>query len=270
MATDTARPRALVTGASAGIGEGFAKQLARRGYDLVLVARRRGRLDALAEELGKEHGATCEVIAADLTQDESVARVEERLRAGDIELLVNNAGFGTFGQFAKLPIERELAEVDLNVRALFRLTHAALGPMIERRRGGIINVASGAAFQPIPYNTTYAATKAFVLHLSEGLHEEVKSYGVTVTCLCPGPVKTEFQEVAGISDREVPFFSFMPWEPVDAVVEAALSGLRAGRAIVSPGIVNMMTTASSRITPRFLVRRMAAAVFRSQGLGGGS
>jgi short-subunit dehydrogenase len=267
MAIDKARPRALVTGASAGIGEGFAKQLARRGYDLVLVARRKERLDVLAQELGKEHGATCEVIAADLTQDEGVTRVEERLRAGDIELLVNNAGFGTFGQFAKLPIERELAEVDLNVRALFRLTHAALGPMVERRRGGIINVASGAAFQPIPYNATYAATKAFVLHLSEGLHEEVKSYGVTVTCLCPGPVKTEFQEVAGINESFMPPFA---WEPVDAVVEAALSGLRAGRAIVSPGIVNKMTTASSRITPRFLVRRMAAAMFRSQGLGRGS
>ncbi len=265
MPTNNARPKALVTGASAGIGEGFAKLLARRGYDLVLVARRRERLDALAQELGKGHSASCEVIDADLTLDEDVSRIENPLRTGGIELLVNNAGFGTFGEFARLPIERELAEVDLNIRALFRLTHAALGSMVERKRGGIINVASGAAFQPIPYNATYAATKAFVLHFSEALHEEVKPYGVTVTCLCPGPVKTEFQQVAGISESFMPSFA---WEPVDSVVEAALSGLRAGRAIVTPGIVNMMTTASSRMAPRFLVRRMAGAMFRSQGFGG--
>ena len=263
MATDKARPKALVTGASAGIGEGFAKHLAKRGYDLVLVARRRDRLDALAAELA----VSCEIIDVDLAADEGVATTASRLRVGDIELLVNNAGFGTFGEFANLPLDRELMELDLNVRALFRLTHAALQPMVERKRGGIINVASGAAFQPIPYNATYAATKAFVLHLSEALHEEVKPYGVTVTCLCPGPVKTEFQQVAGINESFMPSFA---WEPVDSVVEAALSAHRAGRAIVTPGLVNMMTTASSRLAPRFFVRSMAGAMFRSQGFGGNS
>jgi hypothetical protein len=263
MATDKARQKALVTGASAGIGEGFARQLAKRGYELVLVARRRERLDALAAELG----VACEVIDVDLGTDEGVATVASRLRVGDIDLLVNNAGFGTFGEFAKLPLERELMELDLNVRALFQLSHAALESMVERKRGGIINVASGAAFQPIPYNATYSATKAFVLHFSEALHEEVKAYGVTITCLCPGPVKTEFQEVAGISESFMPSFA---WEPVDSVVAAALSGFRAGRAIVTPGLVNMMTTASSRMAPRFFVRRMAASMFRSQGFGGKS
>jgi len=265
MTTQDTHRRALVTGASAGIGEAFARQLAKDGYDLVLVARRRDRLETLAKELGSAHGVSCEVISADLAKNDEVAGIEERLRAGDIDLLVNNAGFGTFGEFATLPIDRELAEIDLNVRALFRLTHAALGPMIERRRGGIINVASAAAFQPIPYNATYAATKAFVLHFSEALHEEAKGHGVTVTCLCPGPVKTEFQEVAGINESFMPSFA---WEPVDSVVEAALSALRAGRAIVTPGLANMMTTASSRMAPRFLVRRMAAAMFRNQGFGG--
>ena len=267
MTTNSTRARALVTGASAGIGEGFAKQLARRGYDLVLVARRRNRLDAISQELRDARGGDCQVIEADLTQDEDVSRVEERLRAGDIDLLVNNAGFGTFGEFATLPIERELQEVDLNIRALFRLTHAALGPMVARKRGGIINVASGAGFQPIPYNATYSATKAFVLHFSEALHEELRSHGVVVTCLCPGPVKTEFQEVAGLTESFMPSFA---WEPVDAVVEAALSGLRAGRAIVTPGLVNMMSTASSRLAPRFFVRRTAAAMFRGQRFGGNS
>jgi short-subunit dehydrogenase len=261
MATNNNRPRALITGASAGIGEGFAEHLARRGHDLVIVARRRDRLDGIAHELLQAHGASCEVIEADLTNDEDVSRVQDRVRRGDIELLVNNAGFGTFGEFAKLPLERELQELDLNVRALVRLTHTALQSMIERRRGGIINVASAAAFQPIPYNATYAATKAYVLHFSEGVHEEVASHGVTVTCLCPGPVKTEFQQVAGISESFMPSFA---WESVDSVVEAALGGLRAGRAIVTPGLVNAMSSASSRMAPRFLVRRIAGAMFRNQ------
>jgi uncharacterized protein len=260
MATNGSRLRALITGASAGIGEGFARHLA-RDYELVLVARRRDRLDAIAGELSQEHGTASEVIEGDLTEETTVERIGDRLRRGDIDLLVNNAGFGTFGEFAKLPIDRELAELDLNVRALLRLTHAALESMTAHKRGGVINVASAAGFQPIPYNATYSATKAFVLHFSEAIHEETKPYGVTVTCLCPGPVKTEFQEVAGISDSFMPAFA---WETVDSVVEAALSGYRARRAIVTPGLVNTMSSASSRMAPRFLVRRIAGAMFRNQ------
>lgn len=261
MSTDGTRPRALVTGASAGIGEGFARKLAQRGYDLVLVARRRDRLDALAGALSKEHGASVEVIEADLGQDAGVALVEQRLRAGDIDLLVNNAGFGTMGEFSQLPLDRELEELDLNVRALMRLTHVTLGPMIERGRGGIINVASTAAFQPIPYNATYAATKAFVLHFTEAVHEETKAYGVTVTCLCPGPVKTEFQEVAGVDPGSVPSFA---WMSVESVVDAALSALRGGRAIVIPGALNTMMASSAQRAPRFLVRRIAGSMFRNR------
>ncbi len=259
MVDEQQRPRALVTGASAGIGAGFARHLARRGYDLVLVARRRQRLDALAAELSA-HRATAEVLTADLASEDGVAQVEERLKRGDIDLLVNNAGFGTAGEFARLPLQRELEEVDVNIRALLRLSHAALGPMVAARRGGIINVASMAAFQPIPYNATYAATKAFVLHFSEGLHEEARPHGVTITCLCPGPVRTEFQQVAGINEERMRALS---WASVDSVVETALSAFRSGRAIAIPGAVNAMSAASIRLAPRVLVRRIAGSMFKN-------
>jgi len=256
------RARVLITGASAGIGEGFARRLAKDAYDFVLVARRKERLDALAGELSSQHGAASEVIEADLATDAGVSGVEERLRRGDIIMLINNAGFGTFGEYAKQPLARELEELDLNVRALMRLTHAALGPMVERQSGAIINVASAAAFQPIPYNATYAATKAFVLHFSEAVHEEARHHGVSVTCLCPGPVKTEFQQVAGLDESSIPAIA---WESVDSVVRSALSAVRSGRAIAIPGAVNKMTSASSRLAPRFLVRRIAGSMFRDRG-----
>ena len=262
MTTQGTRPRALITGASAGIGEGFARRLAIDGYDFVLVARRRDRLDALAAELSSQHGAASEVIEADLATDEGVSAIEARLRRGDIDMLINNAGFGTFGEYAKLPLARELEELDLNVRALMRLSHAALGPMTERKSGAIINVASAAAFQPIPYNATYAATKAFVLHFSEAIHEETRRSGVTVTCLCPGPVKTEFQQVAGLDESSIPSFA---WESVESVVNTALSSVRSRRAIAIPGTINKMTSASSRLAPRFLVRRIAGSMFRDRG-----
>jgi len=259
---EEARGTALITGASAGIGEAFARRLAGRGHALVLVARRKDRLDELANELSGAHDVAVEVIDADLATEEGVAAVEARLRAGDIELLVNNAGFGTVGDFASLPLDRELQELDVNVRALMRLTHVALGPMTERRRGGIINVASTAAFQPIPHNATYAATKAFVLHFSEAVHEEAKAHNISVTCLCPGPVRTEFQEVAGIDRSNLPAIA---WTSVDTVVDAALSALRAGRAITVPGPMNVAAATTTRMMPRFLVRRIAGAMFRDAG-----
>jgi len=254
------RPRALVTGASAGIGEGFARKLAGDGYDLVLVARREERLRRLADELASRHGVAADVIVADLAGDEGAGQVEELLRSGDVDLLVNNAGFGTAGEFARLPLERELEELDLNVRALMRLCHAALGPMLARGRGGIINVASTAAYQPVPFNATYAASKAFVLHFSEALHEEVRGHGVTVTCLCPGPVRTEFQQVASIDEGKVPAIA---WTSVDSVVETALSALRGRRAIAIPGLVNVISAATVRVAPRLLVRRIAGSMFKN-------
>jgi len=261
MATNGKAGTAVVTGASAGIGEGFARHLARRGHDLVLVARRRERLEQLAAELGAGDGIRAEVLQADLAQDDGVSQVADRVRADDVTVLINNAGFGTIGEFSALPLEREIEEIDVNVRALVRLTHAALASMVPRKRGGIINVASTAAFQPLPYNAIYGATKAFVLHFSEGVHEEARKHGVTVTCLCPGPVKTEFQQVAGTDESGVPS---MAWMSVDSVVGAALSGLRLGRAIVIPGTLNFMMANSARMAPRFLVRRIAGSMMRDR------
>jgi hypothetical protein len=263
--TTQGNQRALITGASAGIGEGFARRLGKDNYDLVLVARRRERLDSLASELASSHGTSSEVIVADLAHDDGVSAVEQRLGAGDVALLINNAGFGTFGAFADLPIQREMEELDVNVRALMRLSHAALEQMVPRKGGAIINVASAAGFQPIPFNATYSATKAFVLHFSEALHEEAKEHGVQVTCLCPGPVKTEFQDVSGVDPSSLPAFA---WVSVETVVDDALAALRNGRAISLPGTFNALTANSVRLAPRFLVRRISGSMFRNQRTGG--
>ena len=248
-----AKGAAIVTGASSGIGEEFARQLKQRGYDVVVVARRKDRLEALAKEIG---GA--EIIEADLSTPAGVSAVEERIAKGDIEMLVNNAGFATNGGFVDLPLERELEEIDLNVRALTQLSHSALGPMKERRSGTIINVGSTGSYQPIPYMSTYAATKAYVLFFSEGLHEEAKSYGVTVTCLTPGPVKTEFQEVSGVRAESMP----AGWATPQQVVKLALNAAKSGSAIAVPGMVNKATANLGRIAPRFMVRKISGRMFK--------
>ncbi len=258
----TEKRRALVTGASSGLGETFARQLAKKGYDLVLVARRKDRLEALAQETASAHGVKAEVIEADLAQDAGVSAVNKRIASGDIDFLVNCAGFGTLGEFASLPLERELEEIDLNVRALVRLSHAALIPMTSRRQGAIINVASTGAFQPVPNMATYAATKAFVLSFSEALHEEVKKHGVTVTCLCPGPVKTAFQQVAGIDESRLPGIG---WTSAEKTVAAALRANDRGRAVVVPGAINQAAASSVRFAPRFVTRKVAGSLFRNSG-----
>ena len=261
----TTKRRALVTGASSGIGEEFARQLAKKGYDLVLVARRGDRLEKLAAEFSQAQGTISEVVEADLGTTEGVISVEKRLAAGDIDLLVNNAGFATRGDFATMSIWRELEEIDVNVKALVVLTHAVLQPMLERKQGIIINVGSTGSFQPVPYMSLYAATKAFVLHFSEGVHEEVKKNGVTVTCLCPGYVLTEFQQVAGLDREKMPDRGRLT--PAQ-VVAAALKGAAEGRAIVIPGTLNRaMATGLVRVTPRFAVRRIAGNLFKDAGVG---
>jgi uncharacterized protein len=259
----TAKRRALITGASSGIGAEFARQLAKKRYDLVLVARRRDRLDKLATELSEKHGVQAEVLETDLGGTEGVSTVERRLAGGDVDLLVNNAGFATRGDFAAKSVWRELEEIDVNVKALVALTHAVLQPMLEKKQGTIINVGSIGSFQPVPYMSTYAATKAFVLHFSEGLYEEVKKHGVTVTCLCPGYVMTEFQQVAGLDRNKIPSQGRVTPEEV---VQAALKGAADGRAIVIPGALNRtLATGLVRLTPRFAVRRIAGSLFRESG-----
>jgi uncharacterized protein len=256
------RPVALVTGASSGIGQSFARLLARDGHDLVLVARDASRLDALAKEVDAQHGTRAEVIAADLTLPEQLATVESRLRAEPaIDTLINNAGFGTFGRFDELPIEREEREIDLNVRAVVRLSHAAANAMAARGSGGILNVSSVAGSQPVPGNATYAATKAFVTNFTEALHEELRPKGVRVTVLMPGFTRTEFQERAGFSgESRVPGFA---WQGPDEVAQAGLEALKKGRATVVPGALNKVTAAFSNATPHAISRRIAGSVVRN-------
>ncbi|MGH0034071.1 MAG: SDR family NAD(P)-dependent oxidoreductase [Myxococcota bacterium] len=253
-----ARPRALVTGASAGIGQTFAEHLAKDGYDLVLVARRRDRLEVLAKRLREEHRADVEVVVADLIDAEDLRTVEERAAAAPgLDLLVNNAGFGTAGPFAEADADAEAREIRLNVLALTRLTRAALPPMIQRGRGAIVNVSSMAGFGPAPYNATYAATKAFVNSFSEAIAEEVRGRGVVVQALCPGFTRTEFQSVAGVDVSGIPDFAWM--EPA-AVVEASLSALRSRDVICVPGLANQVASWAARGLPRGLIARATGMV----------
>jgi hypothetical protein len=244
----------LVTGASAGLGVEFARQLSKRGHRLVLAARRKERLDALAKELGNAR-----VLAIDLSKTNSAAKLMADLEANGevVDLLVNNAGFGLIGRFAELDAKRERQMIDLNVGALTDLCREVAPGMIERKSGGIINVASTAAFQPGPRMAVYFATKAFVLSLSEALHEELKPHGVSVTCLCPGPTRTEFGEVAGFGGNGM--FDKVAMESPQ-VVKAGLDGLDKNKAVVIPGLVNKIGASSTRFAPRSVVRKIAGAI----------
>jgi short-subunit dehydrogenase len=250
----TVRRRALVTGASTGLGAVFATALARQQYDLTIVARSRERLEALAERLRQSHAIAAEVVVADLTQASALHTVEEHV-AGDkrLELLVNNAGFGTTGPFATLDPDREETEICLNIMALVRLTRAALPGMITRGHGAIINVSSLAAFVPGPYDATYGATKAFVNSFTEALHEELRGTGVRVQALCPGFTHTEFQQRAGIDVSRIPAFA---WMTPEAVVEASLAALQRGQVVCVPGLVNRLLAMLIGAAPRRLVRRV--------------
>lgn len=251
--------RALVTGASAGIGEAFARALARRRHDLVLVARRRGRLESLAKELSERHGVAASVEPADLAEEAELERLTAVVAADPPDLLVNNAGFGTLGRFAELELERELEEIRLNVVALVRLTRAALPGMLARGRGGIVNVSSLAGESPGPFTATYSATKAYVTRFSEALHEELRGSGVTVQALLPGFTKTEFQEVAGVDRGRVPGFA---WLSAEHVAEASLAALERGDAICIPGAGYRVLGGLTAIAPRGLARRVLGSLQR--------
>jgi short-subunit dehydrogenase len=248
------RKVALVTGASAGLGVEFARQLSKRGHSLVLAARRKDRLEGLARELGNARA-----VAIDLSAHNAAAELMADLdRAGEeVDLLVNNAGFGLIGRFAKAEGKRLREMIDLNVGTLTDLCRAAAPRMIERGSGGIINVASTAAFQPGPKMAVYFATKAYVLSFTEALHEELKPHGINVTCLCPGPTRTEFGEVAGF--RGSGLFNRVAMQAPE-VVEAGLKGLDRNRAVVVPGFVNKAAAASTRFAPRPWVRKIAGAI----------
>jgi uncharacterized protein len=250
-----ARRWTLVTGASSGIGAELARVFAERGYALILTARRRERLDGLAGEL-RGRGAAVEAIPSDLGDPGAPARLIEDVAALGLTLhtLVNNAGFGLRGRFATLPYERQMAMVELNVTALTKLCGLVLPGLVARRAGGIINVASTAAFQAGPNMAVYYATKAYVLSLSEALHEEAKPHGVTVTALCPGPTATEFAEHADLEMSRL--FKFGAMSAVD-VARAGVDGYEAGKAIVVPGTSNRLGALGAKLAPRSVVRRIA-------------
>jgi short-subunit dehydrogenase len=242
-----ARPVALITGASGGIGYELARIIAGRGHDVVLVARDLDRLEKVAEEC-RAMGAGALVISKDLAAPSAPAEIYEQLQAAKvaIDVLVNNAGFGTHGAFASIPIEADLGLLQVNIVALTHLTKLFLPAMLERGRGRILNVASLAAFQPGPLMATYFASKAYVLYLSEAIAQEVASQGVTVTALCPGPVRTGFRKRAG-SEGKSTFGSAMEAGPVAL---AGFKGMMRRRRIVIPGVRGRVLVMLGRLAPR--------------------
>ncbi|SRR5579875_617955 len=255
-------PTALITGASSGIGEQFAYALAREHYVLALTARREDRLRVIAAQAQSLGAPATSVFGCDLSQRSSPPDLYRKVTAAGlrIDMLINNAGFGTRGRFDQLALERELEEIDLNVSAVVALTRLFLPAMIAERRGTIINVASSAGFQPVPYMATYAATKSFVLSFSMALHRELNGTGVHVMALCPGATRTEFQGVAH-TDATMPSFMYMDPE---TVVAQALRAAGKKRAVCINGALNRMATEAQRVAPRGLVTRIAAMIFRPE------
>jgi len=255
--------RALITGASSGIGEAFARQLAAEGTDLVLVARRLDRLKQLAEELESDR-LDIEVLVADLSDREATQRVVQRLEDNSmaVDLLINNAGFGTVGDFIEQDPEIESTMIGVNVTALNRLAHAAGSAMAARGRGGILNVSSIAGFSPSPKSATYGATKAFVTSFSEALNIELGPQGVAVSCLCPGLTETEFQEKANYSPSALPK-AF--WQSAEQVAAAGLAGISGGTAVIVPGAHNKVAKALAAAVPNSIVRRVAKRLAAANG-----
>ncbi len=250
----------LITGASSGIGECLAGELAKRKHNLLLVARSADKLAKMSAELSRAQGIECRHLAVDLAVAGAEQQVVAFTTGGGLEVdwLINNAGFGTYGKFCDLSLARELEMIRLNVNSLVALTHHYLAPMLERKRGVILNVASTAAFQPVPYLTTYAATKAFVLSFTEALATECEGTGVFVTCLCPGTTATRFQEVAGMQDR----VHQGPSETAEQVVATALRAIENRQVVAISGRMNRIMVHSQRLAPRSVVVRAAARVMR--------
>jgi short-subunit dehydrogenase len=252
-----AKQTALITGASAGLGREYARLFAKDGHDLVLVARRRERLDELARELAAAQGTTCMVIAADLAAPSAGQQVADQVQSAgrSIDFLVNNAGFGRRGPFAQSDVRLQLEMIDVNMRALVDLTHRFLPGMLERKQGRILNIASIAGFVPGPFMATYYASKAFVVSFTEALASELHGTGVTATASCPGPTATEFADVAGSGK------SNLFRRPVADAASVARHGYRAmlaGTVVAIPGLKNKLSVQSVRIAPRAVVRAIAA------------
>ena len=252
MIDEYADRRALVTGASSGLGAEYARQLAARGMHLILVARREGRLRDLAAELDTKHKTRCQVIAADLSDPAEVARVGDLVAAADpagpggVELLVNNAGFAVAQDVPRTDRATVLDMVDLNVRAVTDLTYRLLPPMLARGHGAVLNVASVAGFTPVAYMGAYAASKAYILHFSEALWAEARDRGVTVTACCPGPTKTEFFDVAGVTGW---LHKQRAHDPAK-IVRRSLRAMEKRKAVVVPGFKERVQSLAIRLAPR--------------------
>ncbi|WP_326688531.1 MULTISPECIES: SDR family oxidoreductase [unclassified Streptomyces] len=252
---------ALITGATAGIGAAFARRLANGGYNLVLVARNTERLWREATELHDRHGVEATVLTADLATDDGIAAVEERLddREHPVDLLVNNAGFGNKGRYLEVPVSEELTMLKVHCEAVLRLTSAATGSMLERGRGGVVNVASVAAFFP---RGTYGASKAWVTQFTQGAARDVAGRGVRLMALCPGLVRTEFHERAGMDAGDVPGWM---WLDADRVVETALRDLARGRTLSVPDPRYKALLGASRLVPRGVLARASSTTGRKYG-----
>jgi short-subunit dehydrogenase len=250
----------LITGASSGIGADIARALAARGHGVALVARRTERMEALAGELRARNGIRVETLGCDVGDAEARERLGAEIegRGLNVEVLVNSAGFGTGGRFDRLDAKRELDMVRVNVEAVVDLCGRYVPEMVGRGRGAVLNVASTAAFQPLPRQATYAASKAFVLTFTDGLHQDLAGTGVTATTLCPGPVKTEFWHKAGIESEGLP--DFVLSDPA-AVAEAGVTGLEKGRRVVVPGPLNRVGALGGQHVPRGLFLRVAGKVY---------
>jgi len=250
---------ALITGASSGIGAAFARSLAARGMKLVLVARSESRLLALANEVQQHHHVQTYVLPVDLSEPDAAARISKQVSDWklQIDLLINNAGFMTHGEFETLAADQEQAEIMVNVAAVVGLSHAFLPAMLERRDGGIINVASVAGFQPVPYLSVYSATKAFVINFSVALSEECRTRNVRVVCLCPGTTETEL-----FTRASAPEAALGRARHVDQVVQTALSGLDKKRSLIVDGLKNTLLSLGPRVIPRWFAARCAGKAVR--------
>jgi short-subunit dehydrogenase len=251
----------LITGASSGIGAAFARKLAKRGRNVLVVARSEDKLIALCNELGRVSGIRAQYVVMDLTEQDAASRLFEETQKRDllIDMLINNAGFGSMGDFTRLELATELEMIDLNVKSLVDLTYKFLLPMRERRQGTIINVASTAGFQAVPFMATYAATKAFVLSFSEALAEENGKHGIRVLALCPGVTDTNFFAASKIDQPPM-----RTVQTPEEVVDAALRGLARGKSMVISGWTNWVTVEAERFVPRSVVTKVAAKALRSR------
>lgn len=256
----------LVTGSSSGIGQAIAIQAAKEKYDLIVVARRLDKLNELKEELEKNFGVDVEVIEADLTDRDDIKKVVARLKQNDIDVLVNNAGFGSSGPFSELDIDNELNEIDLNIRALVELTHGAAVSMVEKRSGFIVNISSVASYMPMVGNATYGASKAFVTSFSHAISQELKPAGVGVLLVCPGPTESEFFMRSNWIDAKKGHSSYPSifFKDSDQVAKLVLNSIKKSRNVVIPGILNKILSGIVSSLPGSVTKKMTAVVAKGR------